>query len=63
MLVQAMSRQLRPFWCQNHGDMSGAARNRVGTVGTALETVVDTVVNHVETVNFLFEVFEFKTLK
>ena len=56
-----MSRQLRPFWCQIHGDMSGAARNRVGTVGTALETVVDTVVNHVETVNFLFEVLKFKS--
>ena len=55
MLVQAMSNQLRLFWCQNHGDMSGAARNRVGTVGTALETVVETVVNHIETVTSLFQ--------
>ena len=55
MLVQAMSRQLRPFWCQIHGDMSGAARNRVGTVGTVLETVVETVVKHIETVTSLFQ--------
>ena len=48
---------------RKHQSINRASRNRVGTVGTALETVVDTVVNHVETVNFLFEVFKFKTLK
>ena len=58
MLVQAMSRQRRPFRCRNHGGMSGASRNRVGTVGTALETGVDTVVNHVETVNSISERFK-----
>ena len=31
---------------------SRSCRNRVGTVGTALETVVETVVNHIETVIF-----------
>ena len=31
------------------------ARNRVGTVGTALETVVETVVKHIETVTSLFQ--------
>ena len=45
---------------RKHQLMNRASRHRVGTVGTAVETVVETVVNHVETVNFLFEVFKFK---
>ena len=33
---------------------SRSCRNRVGTIGTALETVVETVVNYIETVEFLY---------
>ena len=39
--------------------LSTACRNRVGTVGTAVETALETVANHVETVNSLFEGFQF----
>ena len=33
---------------------SRSCRNRVGTIGTALETVVETIVNYIETVEFLY---------